>query len=50
VDEREDLIAHLAACKDERMRVVALAAVGREDVDLNGCEGKPVYLNTQLGR
>jgi hypothetical protein len=50
VDKWKDLIAHLAACEDERMRVVALAAVGREDVDLDRCEGKPVYFNTQLGR
>jgi lactate dehydrogenase-like 2-hydroxyacid dehydrogenase len=49
VDEREDLIAHLAACEDERMRVVALAAVGWENVDLDRCEGKSVYLDTQLG-
>jgi hypothetical protein len=50
VDEREDLIAHLAACEDQRMRVVALAAVGRKDVNLDGCEGQSVYLDTQLGR
>jgi hypothetical protein len=30
------------------MWVVALTAVGRQDVDLNGLEGELVYLNTQL--
>jgi len=50
VDKREDLIAHLATCEDEGVRVVALAAVGWKDMDLNGRKSKSVYLNTQLSR
>lgn len=50
MNKREYLIAHLATCEDEGMRAVALVAVRREDVDLDGRKGESVYLDTQLGR
>lgn len=49
MDEWEDLIAHLATGEDEGVRVVALAAVGWEDVYLDRGEGNFIYLYTQLG-
>jgi hypothetical protein len=49
VYERKHLIADLAAREDQTVRVVALTAIWRQDVDLDGFEGELIYLNTQLG-
>lgn len=46
VDKWKHLIAHLAACEDEGVGIVALAAVGRKNMDLDGRKSKSVYLNT----
>lgn len=50
VNKWKHLIAHLATCEDEGVRVVAVAAVGRKNMDLDGRKSKSIYLNTQLGR
>jgi hypothetical protein len=50
VNKRENLVAHLATCEDESVRIVALAAVRRKNVDLDGSKSESVYLDPQLGR
>lgn len=47
--EWKHLIADLAACEDESVWIIALAAVGWQDVNLDGLEGELVYLDAQLG-
>jgi hypothetical protein len=49
VYEWKHLIADLAACEDESVWIIALAAVGWQDVNLDRLEGELVYLDAQLG-